>query len=99
MINAEVLINTLKGDYYLSKSSLGAGFLIFKISHRKAVNKLLKNDFERCLNKDYIQHKNIKDFVLRFSPVIYKFILMFELSLKDYDHLKNKGIQEGIKNV
>ena len=97
MINAEVLINTLKGDYYLSKSSLSVGFLIFKIFHRKAVNKLLKKDFEKCLNPDYIQHKTIKDFYLRFSPVIYKFIFMFELNLNDYNYLKNKGIQEVLK--
>ena len=92
MINAEVLINTLKGEYYLSSSTLGAKFLIFKISHRKAINKLLKGDFERSPNTYYIQHKNIKDFILKYSPVIYKWLFMFNLSLKEYEYLKNKGI-------
>ena len=103
MINKEqinILRENLKGTKnYLSISYLGCNFLIFEISHRKVINKLLKfYNFEKCLNPAYIQHKTIKDFYLRFSPVSYKKVFMVEISKEDYNKLKEDGLKEVLKD-
>lgn len=63
------LVNILGEPNKYATASLGGKYAIWNMSHRKAVNKLLKNGFTRCPNPAYIQ-KN--ECTVRYSPLQYK---------------------------
>jgi len=60
MEKQEIIKKILKLDYEVKKSFLNIEFLIFKITHLKAVNILLKNGFINSPNNLYI----IKDDII-----------------------------------
>ena len=82
-------------DKHLSKSSLSCCFLIFHISHRKAINKLLKNGFNPAGNPAYIIKGNIAVYK---KAVGYTDYFLCRISLNDYDQLKLNGIKEILNN-
>lgn len=92
----EKVLNILKTeDKHLSKSYLSCCFLVFHISHRKAINKFIKNGFSLCLNPAYIQKDNI---IIYKKCVSYADYFLCRISLNDYEQLKINGIPEILNN-
>ena len=56
-------INTLESILQIpckvERSSLDVQFIVFDITHRKAVNKLMKNGFIQCANPSYISNGDV----------------------------------------
>lgn len=90
------VLNILKTENkHLSKSALNCCFLIFHISHRKAINKLLKNGFTIAGNPLYI----IKGEIAVYRKAIsYSNYFLCRISLNDYEELKRNNIQEILNN-
>jgi hypothetical protein len=78
-------------ENHLSRSFLGACFLIYHISHRKAINRLSKKGFINCGNPLYMQKGNI---IVYKKSVSYPEYTLCRISLNDYDILKQEGFKE-----
>ena len=92
-------INTIRNTFkdiknYLTTSYLSCCFICFEITHRKAINKLLKNGFSICENKRYIKHNSLEDFYINKSPVSYANYFLCRISLEDFNKLKEIGVKE-----
>lgn len=75
-MNKKEVLEFILGKPEEKTSFLGYKFYIWNISHRKAINLLLKNGFIRSRNPNYIE---FKDIVIRNKPSQYKNYFIVEI--------------------